>query len=107
MGKMDTINHLKIDPAVLPAAHCAASRKKSRKPRIFCQLINSKFRDLAVKIPSSTLAISRTFPTGLLLLRMISTNQFNDAGGVLEIPFITEDMAQKSLNKLTSNTIQK
>ena len=27
MGKMDTINHLKIDPAVLPAAHCAASRK--------------------------------------------------------------------------------
>ena len=30
-----------------------------------------------------------------------------DAGGVLEIPFITEDMAQKSLNKLTSHTIQK
>ena len=25
-----------------------------------------------------------------------------DAGGVLEIPFITEEMAQKSLNKLTS-----
>ena len=45
-------------------------------PFVFdCQLINSKFRDLAVKIPSSTLAISRTFPTGLLLLRMISTNQ--------------------------------
>ena len=35
MGKMDTINHLKIDPTVLPAAHYAASRKKSRKPRIF------------------------------------------------------------------------
>ena len=34
-----------------------------------------KFRDLAVEIPSSTLAISWTFPTGLLLLRMISTNQ--------------------------------
>ena len=77
------------------------------RPVFDCQLINSKFRDLAVKIPSSTLAISRTFPTGLLLLRMISTNQFNDAGGVLEIPFITEDMAQKSLNKLTSTQYQK
>ena len=39
MGKMDTINHPKIDPAVLPAAHCAASRKKSRKPRIFSFLL--------------------------------------------------------------------
>ena len=30
-----------------------------------------------------------------------------DAGGVLEIPFITEEMARNSLNKLTSTQYQK
>ena len=36
------------------------------------------------------------------LLRMISTNQFNDAGGILENPFIAEDIeGTESLKDIT------